>query len=213
MISAITPVRLRCFGCLLVALTFAFRVAANDASGGDDANDCIASSEVTPLAAETATAGYVSNVLNRAGSIRAASNRLLISALATAESKQPKQWVIFTSTPELSKKSHGDDQMCAGHEEITRKAPLEFEDRHFATADELTDWIMEFTQGEGADGKSLYEQCPGKCSPRYTWWIEPVVSGMKVKSRVVCGLPRDHDGNKYHLSTALVPACAGGKKQ
>jgi hypothetical protein len=194
-------------------VTTAFSAAAGQEAVTDDVKDCSPPSEITPLATETASAGYVSNVLKRAGSIRVASNRLLTSALDTARSKEPMQWVVFTSTPELSKKSDDDDLMCARHEQATEKDPLEFEDKHFASADELTDWLMDFTRGKGADGKSLYEQCPGKCSPRYTWWIEPVEAGMKVRSRVVCGLPRDHDGNKYHLTIALTPACSGDQKQ
>ena len=77
--------------------------------------------------------------------------------------------------------------------------------------DDLTNWIMDFTRGKGADGESLYEQCPGKCSPQYTWWIDPDETGLTVKARAVCGLPRDRDGNKYHLSTALEasPRAAG----
>ena len=207
--SAALPTGL--FGCLLSGVMTAF--AAGEKTGIDDFKECVSAPEIKLLASETASAGYVTNILSRPGSIRVASNRMLTSALDTAKSKQPTPLIIFTSTPELSKKSGEDDQMCARHQKDTEKHPLEFEDKHFATADELTEWIMDFTRGKGEDGKSLYELCPGNCSPRYTWWIEPMTSGMKVRSHVVCGLPRDRDGNKYHLTIALAPACSVDDKQ
>lgn len=201
------------FGCLLVAAMDACAVGAGRADDGDELEKCTPASAVRLLASETATAGYLSNILNQDGSIRAASSRMLNKALDTARSKQPTPLVVFTSTPELSKKSATDDQMCTRYEKSTEKVPIQFSDKHFATADELTDWIMEFTRGKGADGESLYNLCPGRCSPRYTWWIEPAESGMNVRTRVVCGLPRDRDGNRYLLTTELGRACPAEKNQ
>lgn len=156
---------------------------------------------------ESATAGALANLSNSDGSIRSASNRMLTKAIETAGSSQPPQRVIFSSIPELSKKSTSDDQMCKEHEETTAKAPLQFDDKRFASTDDLTDWIMDFTQGKGAEGKSLYKQCPGKCSPQYTWWIDPVGSELVVNARVVCGMPRDRSSNEYQLTTSLTAIC------
>jgi hypothetical protein len=192
---------------LAAALLLALPAVAAAAHEIDTGRECPSSSDVTQLDAETASAGVVSNALNRAGSIRAASHRLLTSALDSARSREPMQWVLFTSTPELSENSEDENGMCARLEQATGEDPIMFEDRNFESADELTSWIMDFTQGKGGDGKSLYEQCPGKCSPRYTWWIEPAKSGLKVDASVVCGLPRDRNGNKYHLATGLARAC------
>lgn len=192
---------------LAAALVLALPAMAGGAHEVAVARECPSSSDVVALDSATATAGVVSNALNRAGSIRAVSHRLLTSALDSARSRDPMQWVLFTSTPELSKSSEDEDSMCARLEQATDRDPIKFDDRHFESADELTSWIMDFTQGKGDDGKSLYEQCPGKCSPRYTWWIEPAKSGLKVDASVVCGLPRDRSGNKYHLSTGLAKAC------
>ena len=207
MSSAIAISGWRILGNLVAALLLALPVAAGEAPDFNDRAECSPPSEVTQLATETATAGTVANILNRTGSIRATSNRMLASALESARSKDPIQWIVFTSMPELSKKSADDDPMCVRLEQATKKDPLKFEDRQFDSADALTNWITEFTQGKGADGKSLYEQCPGKCSPRYTWLIEPQQRGMKVDAWVVCGRPRDRDGNQYHLTTALARAC------
>ena len=150
---------------------------------------------------------------NRAGSIRATSNHMLSSAIETTRSDKSVQRIIFKSIPELSKKGADDDQMCARLEQATSQKPLDFDDKRFPTVDDLTDWIMDFTQGEGADGKSLYKQCPGKCSPQYTWWIYPEQTELLVKARVVCGPPRDHDSNKYQLSIEIAPACPVAQSQ
>ena len=208
MIPATTTTQSRCIGCLLLAMASGFCAAAGTAPIDDEAKECASSSELEPLAVERASAGLISNVANRSGSIRATSRRMLTSALEFDRSKGSKRQVILTSTPDLSKKVDDDDPMCARYEKATTKDPLKFDDKHFKSVQDLTEWIMDFTQGKGSDGKSLYEQCPGKCSPRYTWWVEAEESGLKVKSRVVCGLPRDRDGNMYQLTTALAAVCS-----
>ncbi len=198
-------------------LTFALFIGgysgAGTAAGDGEAKQRHSSPIVTPLAAETASAGYLSNLANRADSIRATSQRMLDRAIETAKSEAAVQRVIFKSIPELSTKAGADDQMCERYERETTKDPIEFEARRFTSVDDLTDWIMDFTRGKGADGESLYEQCPGKCSPQYTWWIDPDETGLTVKARAVCGLPRDRDGNKYHLSTALEASPRGAGTQ
>lgn len=188
-------------------LVLSFCLAAGSASGDGGASQCGAPADGTPLDTETATASVLANASNSDGSIRSASSRMLTKAIDTAGAAKPTQRVIFTSIPELSKKTTSDDQMCREHEKTTMKAPLTFDDKRFASTDDLTDWIMDFTQGKGAEGKSLYEQCPGKCSPQYTWWIDPVESDLLVKARVVCGMPRDRSGNKYQLTTVLTAIC------
>lgn len=177
----------------------------------DSVDPCGASQSVTPLASKTASAGYWSNFTNKAGSIRATSKSMLDDATEAAKSGDPGQWIIFKSIPELSAKVDADDYMCDRYEKATTKLPLEFNNKRFSSVNELTDWIMKFTQGEGADGKSLYEQCPGNCSPQYTWWIDPANSELKVQARVICGPPRDHDSDAYKLSTALTTDCKATK--
>ena len=208
MLHALTTARLRVVGCLLLALVPGFCAATGTAMEDDELKECAEASQRTPLAVERASAAYISNIANRPGSIRAASKRMLTSALESDELKKSTRQVIFTSTPDLSKKANDDDPMCARHEALTNREPLEFVAKQFESVQDLTEWIMDFTQGKGAEGKSLYEQCPGKCSPRYTWWIEAEDSGFKVNSRVVCGLPRDKDGDMYELTTALAPRCS-----
>jgi hypothetical protein len=182
-------------------------VAAGSASGDGGASQCGAQAEGTPLDTESATASVLANVSNSDGSIRSASSRMLTKAIDTAKSSQPPQRVVFSSIPNLSKKKTSDDEMCRQQETATKENPIRFDGKHFASTEDLNDWIMDFTQGKGDDGKSLYAQCPGKCSPQYTWLIDPVESGLAVDARVVCGMPRDRSGNKYQLSTALTAIC------
>ncbi len=192
---------------LVLAFFLGCYPVAETVAGESDAENCGAPSTLTPLATEIASAGFLANLSNRADSIRATSKRMLDDAIRTAKSNASAQKIVLKSIPELSKKTDPDDQMCKRLETETMKAPLEFNGKQFASVDELTDWIMDFTQGKGDDGKSLYKQCPGKCSPQYTWWIDTGETGLMVDARVVCGLPRDRDGDKYHLSIALAPSC------
>ncbi len=211
-IAAMHSARSPYIACVVAVCLSASIVVAEAGSGGDAAKACTPDVDASTSAAEKATAGYLSNITNRAGSVRATSKRMLTSALEASRSTDPAQWVIFTSTPDLSKKAGDDDPVCARHQQDTLNDPLLFQDKHFESVDDLTDWIMEFTQGKGADGEALYRQCPGKCSPRYTWWIEPEKSGLKVQARVVCGLPRDRDGDMYELTTALAAQCPAAPK-
>ena len=207
MICATTNARPRFSWLPAFALLFGCYAVAATATGEGDASDCDTSPALTPLATAIASAGFLSNLGNRADSIRATSKRMLDDAIGVAGSDGSAQRIVLKSTPELSTKDDADDQMCESLEKATTEAPLDFNGKHFASVDELTDWIMDFTQGKGADGKLLYEQCPGKCSPQYTWWIDSGKTGLMVDARVICGLPRDRDGDKYHLSIALAASC------
>lgn len=200
--------------CKLSLAIFSVACLASGAAAANDAGaDCGSSPELMPLETAVASAGFLANAGNSADSIRAISNRMLSSAIEKAKSAASPQRIIFKSIPDLSKKTTSDDQMCERHQAATSNKPLEFGDKRFATADELTDWIMDFTRGKGTEGKALYKQCPGKCSPQYTWWIDPRESELLVKARVVCGLPRDRSGNKYQLSIALTAACPAALAQ
>ena len=206
MVLETTTGRRRLYASVLVLL--ACGGGAIRASTASDGAVCIPTAEPTKLESGPASAGYISNMTNSAGSIRAESHRMLTAALEAARSKNPVNWVKFTAIPTIAKDSGESDQACAREEEATRKKPLAFQDKHFDSVDDMTSWIMDFTRGKGDEGQLLYEQCPGKCSPQYTWWIEPQQNGMAVKPTAVCGLPRDKDGNMYALSTALAPPCA-----
>jgi hypothetical protein len=186
---------------------------AGSAVGEANAKDCGATATASPVTTETASAGYLSNFTNRAGSIRATSKSMLTSAIETVRSETVAPRIIFKSTPELSTKSDSDDEMCKRLEKSTTKEPLQFDGKQFASVDDLTDWIMAFTQGEGEDGKSLYEQCPGTCSPQYTWWIDSQKTELEVQARVVCGMPRNRDSDQYRLSVELVAVCPDKKPE
>lgn len=197
----------------IAVLFIACCCGSGSASGDGIVKNCVPSPTDTPIATETASAGYWSNFTNRAGSIRATSKSMLTSAIETATSDDSGRRIIFKSTPELSTKADADDQLCERFEKATTREPLRFDDRRFTSVDELTDWIMAFTQGDGADGKSLYQQCPGNCSPQYTWLIDPGKSELIVEARVVCGLPRDRDSDKYRLSIKLAASCQATKSR
>ena len=206
MALATTMDRCRSLGGALTLLACSAGGALAATTG--DGKVCIPTTEPTTLDTGPASAGYISNITNSGGSIRAESHRMLTAALESARSKNPPSWIKFTATPALAKDPGDAAQACAHEEQTTRSKPLEFDEKHFDSVDDMTSWIMDFTRGKGDEGSSLYERCPGKCSPQYIWWIEPQGNGMAVKPSAVCGLPRDRDSNKYELKTAIAPPCA-----
>lgn len=99
------------------------------------------------------------------------------------------------------------DSLCLSQETATTEKPLNFPNREFESVDEMNSWVMEFSQGRGLDGKSLYAQCGSNCSPRYTFYISSVASGLRVQAEVICGLARDRASDEYDVSTALRARC------
>ena len=172
-----------------------------------------------PLATEYGSAGIMKNLAETPDSIRAIASRLLEQAL-TVESRKASAGctedcpddgvaeVIYRVAPSAFLPRTGQDAMCLRYEEETAREPLRFAPAPFPEFGQLNGWISELSQGRGADGKRLYAQCGGNCSPRYTFYIAEVETGYEVRAEVLCGLARDRANDQYLISTALRRSCA-----
>lgn len=181
-------------------------------------SSCVASDQETPLQEQLASAGIMHNLAEHPKSIRAVAAKLLTDALdspAVGEritcaagcmpAKTPA--VVYRVAP-VAFLPHPEQQaLCLTLEKDTTTHPLVFSSPEFLTVEKLNAWVMEFTQGRGEQGKALYSQCGGNCSPRYTFLIAQGTGGLRVDSSVVCGLARDKRSDDYTVSTAIRNRC------
>lgn len=182
---------------------------------------CTPASQDQGIEKKEATASSWANVRNAEGSIRFESQRLLKKALddltaAKAPAQicgeacrpEPAPQLLFTSVPKSFLKDYSEAQTCAGFLKTTTAKPFVYSNRTFASADELTSWFSDFSQGSGVDGKDLYERCPGACSPQYTCIVHKEGETFKLNAEVICGHARDKDENAYKLATSYRWSCS-----
>jgi hypothetical protein len=168
---------------------------------------------------EEGSAGVMYNLAEHPKSIRAVAGRLLRAALdstaAKAESTCPSGCadsghpaVVYRVAPIKFLAASEQQALCRTLERDTTASPLKFAERTFKSVDALNSWVMDMSAGRGDDGKSLYAQCGGNCSPRYTFVIASSDGGLAVATEVLCGLARDRSSDWYRVSTALRRTCA-----
>jgi hypothetical protein len=95
-----------------------------------------------------------------------------------------------------------DAQKCEELLKDTSNRPLRFGPHRAQSEKELTAWLSDVSRGSGKDGALLYEQCSGKCSPRYFMDVVPDGKGFVANLNVVCGPARDKADNTFALSSA-----------
>ena len=190
---------------------------AADSSAPLDA--CTRDAREAPIATATGSVGIIKNLTEDPSSIRAVAGRLLSNALggdsksadpvcdAACEQRAQAQ-IVYRVAPITFLAAEQQRDVCRQFEAETSSHPLTFDQREFRSVAELNDWIMEFSQGRGPDGKLLYERCSSNCSPRYTFLIAEQNSGYAVKAEVLCGLARDKASDVYRVSTAMRRSCA-----
>src|SRR5262249_12264370 len=133
-----------------------------------------------PKERASATAGSVANLRDAPGSLKAELSRLLSDARedvtqATPRGKTCSQSCTAVGRPRITLsvipnkflKNYGDAEKCAQRLTQTSLQPLKFGPHRAKSEKELGEWISEVSQGNGKDGKLLYQKCSGKCSPRY----------------------------------------------
>lgn len=207
------------FGAWLVVAALLFGVPAATTSD-PQGDECAAYRVEVPVESVVASAAILPNLLYSDKSVRSESARLLTEAgeeITRAEAppdicpagcvtvERPE--VIFRSSPVAVLDDYEESDRCETLLEESSKQPLQFEQRRFDTARELTEWVESFTRGKGSDGKALYERCNGRCSPRYEWTIARNGEHFVVDTRVVCGHARDRGSNEYDLSYGLLWNC------
>jgi hypothetical protein len=159
---------------------------------------------------------FIKNLAGEQGSLREVAGRLLTSAL-NEDPPDPcapncpdaaKSEIVYRVAPVAFLAQERQNDICRRFETETSARPLEFGKRNFANVSDMNDWFMEFSQGRGSDGRTLYEKCSSNCSPRYTFLIAEQNTGYAVKTEVLCGLARDRSNDQYRVSTALRRSCA-----
>ena len=152
----------------------------------------------------TATAGAWSNMRNNEDSIKFLSNKLLAEAIENAT--QEHMIIVFTSIPTgfIDGKTDGNGVSCDQRQQETIISPIVYADRTFADSEKLMDWISNFSQGKGKDGRDLYNRCSGSCSPQYKYYIQQSKDGgFTVTAEVICGKARDKNEDLYELTVEL----------
>jgi hypothetical protein len=180
---------------------------SHGAMAADDIQACTAPLKETPLRSEQASAGIMVNLAAAPGSIRATVKSLLDDAVGGAQAA-PSQTVVFRVAPTNYLPLPEQQPLCTQLASETSLQPLKYADRAFATVEDFDGWLTAFSQGQGADGKLLYQQCGGNCDPSFTFVVSRGASSMTVATEVYCGYARDREINLYTLSTALREACS-----
>ena len=181
--------------------------------------DCSDLPLVIPLDMEFGSAGFMYNLAEHPKSIRAIAMRLLSNALDSPVAKLVSQCsqacptrmvshVIYKVAPTVFLPRNKQKAECLRLEDQTEKTPMRFGEKRFKSLQALNEWIMEFSQGRGEDGKALYRQCLANCSPRYTFLIAQGDADLAVETSVRCGVARDRKDDRYSIATELRWSCA-----
>ena len=156
-----------------------------------------------------ATAGALSNMRNSENSIKFLSNELLGSAIVEARKYldvDKQTTIVFTSVPTsfIDGKTDSDKVSCDKRLEETTESPIVYTDKSFYDSETLMDWISDFSQGRGKEGKNLYRRCSGSCSPQYKYNIQLGETAFLVTAEVICGKARNKSDDLYELVVKVV---------
>lgn len=158
------------------------------------------------VATERGSVGFMKNLAESPDSIKAIADKQLRAAFS-ADADATEKRVRYRVEPLVFIPTSEQKSRCLILEEQTQVHPLEFEPQSFESISKLNDWIMDFSRGQGEDGKKLYEQCNLNCSPRYTFDIVKSSTNFNVSTLVHCGLGRDTSSDQYQLSTSIITSC------
>ncbi len=196
---------------------FVFFAAAESPVRGEQEDTC--GTLIAKSMHKEATAGLFANATNRAGSLRRESAAVIDTLLDTLSAQtggfcqKPcvpanNARVILSTVPRIVKKDYAEKDYCAKLLARTSDEPLRYKDRTFKSREKLQEWVSEFSQGEGKDGKDLYRRCDKSCSPRYEYVITETKDGrFSVSAEVVCGHARDKSDNMYAVKGSLLQTC------
>ena len=167
-----------------------------------------------------ATASTWANMSGSSNSIKATLNSGLEESMKDLESAVPADFkcpdycqakpqvtVVFTSTPKEYLKDYSDFKKCETYLEQTKKDPIIYNNLSFNSLAELNGWFGDFSQGNGKEGKDLYNKCDGKCSPAYSCFIVKDGNKLKTYASVICGHARDKADNQYAITFAYAWSC------
>lgn len=178
------------------------------------------------LRSELASAGTLANLRSTEESLKVRSLELLKAAFAALPSQLPPDGlcpagcspvrtpqVVFTSVPNKFLEKYSDKATCLNLAKTTTATPILFDDRHFDSVAELSAYQGDIGQGYGVDGKKLYTECPGSCSPRYETVILAKDGKYQSDISVICGEARDQSDGMYRIAAAYRWSCEEPKSE
>jgi hypothetical protein len=115
--------------------------------------------------------------------------------------------VIFDSVPNERLVEYSEREQCEKLLEESERNPLRYDHREFETPENAKKWYRDLTQGNGKDGKDLYNRCPGRCSPSYSSIVSFKGDQLSVSTSAICGHARNKDDDQYRMKTALKWVC------
>ena len=163
----------------------------------------ICKNEAAKIESTQATASTWANLRNSDGSLKRETDKLLSKGFNLLSDETI---ISISSKPAKYLSKHSDNEYCEKKLIETEKTPIIFSDKKFSSFEELNNWIADFSQGKGEEGKELYSICDKSCSPQYIYNIEKVENNLlKVDAIVICGLVRDKNDNMYNLELTCSP--------
>ena len=161
------------------------------------------------------SAGILANLRGSSDSIRSVARELLDATLRVEpragcpnSCSTRHSEMIYRVAPTMFLDTSQQRSECLSLEQRTSDSPFEFAGQRFSSLDGLNKWMMDFSRGQGVQGKELYRLCSSNCSPRYTFRVHGSHEiGFVVVSEVLCGLARDKSHPRYSLSTAVQLHC------
>lgn len=195
-----------------------FLILAASASAVADPK-CASLSQDVSVRSTLASAGFFTNLRNADHSLRHRTDVLLRESENAAAQLFAREMgcqracahavvaVVFSTTPNMALTNYDERERCQELLTKTRQRPIQFLNRSFDELEDLESWYSDLMQGDGKDGESLYEQCPGRCSPHYTSTLFKRGGSFDISTSVVCGHARDKDDDQYVLRAALRWVC------
>jgi hypothetical protein len=203
-----------------VAMICFFGMSALAWMGADKAYaECKGVVATKQLATQKATASVWANLQNKDSSIKHLSKELLAQGLSSFPPAQTPEKVACSSdcsvqplvglisTPLVFVEDSKKRQACQPHLEKTQQTPLVYQPEPFSSVEALQAWMTDFSQGKGKEGKKMYEDCPGDCSPQFSYQVEPENKTYTMRAEVICGLPRDKKDDMYELTVSHIWRC------
>lgn len=188
----------------LLLLTFFISTAASAQS--TSASYICSPKNAADISSKSASAAALMNLSNLPGSLKYELNELITNGLAKLPAN--KAYLAISVIPSKFQDSYHGKETCQQLLSETTASPLSYKNMTFSSKDKLINWFYDFTQGKGADGKDLYNRCPGLCSPQYTTAIRSRSDELLLDVFVVCGHARNKWENTYHLKSYLSSSCS-----
>ncbi|HMO02058.1 MAG TPA: hypothetical protein PKD37_00900 [Oligoflexia bacterium] len=208
--------------CFLIFCGIPDQVEFLNADSGDQMKECAK----VVIGETTATADNFANMMNRERSLRRQFGEIFgrarqqgleqlkagnyPSSCGSICSNGVTFSVLASSIPNSFAANSSDAEYCNQKEAETKNAPYKYLGKQFASLDDFSSWVKDFSSGSGNEGKDLYKKCDRKCSPQYHYsspYQAKTPEIIQIDATVFCGPERDKDENLYKLKAELLWRC------